>query len=129
MREFETGATRNDEEGKLDYEGFESPVVEKLFAQYMHSHRMQADGTLRDSDNWQRGMPVNVYLKSLVRHVMDVRLHMRGRGDEATEPLMNALCAARFNINGLLYEFDRMGFRMNGDTMKHETPHDAERKG
>src|SRR5687768_4320669 len=35
MREFETGATRNLDNGKLDYEGFLSPLVMERFAEYM----------------------------------------------------------------------------------------------
>jgi hypothetical protein len=64
MREFETGATRNPEEGKLDYEGFLSPLVLECYAKYMHEHRLQSDGKLRDSDNWQKGIPKEVYMKS-----------------------------------------------------------------
>jgi len=50
MREFKTGANRNSEEGKLDYEGFLHPLVIEEFAKYMHKHRHLEDGTLRDSD-------------------------------------------------------------------------------
>ncbi len=44
MRNFETGATRNLCDDKLAYEGFNSPLVMKRFAEYMHLHRKQADG-------------------------------------------------------------------------------------
>ncbi len=56
-REFISGATRNSEEGKLDYEGFLSPLALARYAQYMHRHRELEDGTLRASDNWQKGIP------------------------------------------------------------------------
>lgn len=108
MREFETGATRDNETDKLDYEGFLSPVVLRRFAEYMHKHRVQADGTLRDSDNWQKGMPLDVYMKSMFRHFMDVwRIHrdnaLPGRTDPDIE-LEEALCALLFNVMGYLYE-------------------------
>jgi hypothetical protein len=49
-------------------------------------------------------MPRKVYAKSLVRHALDVRLHQRGLGKRAREPLDEALCAIIFNASGLLYE-------------------------
>ena len=57
MREFDTGATRDAETNKLDFEGFFSPLALEEYAKYMHMHRRQADGNVRDSDNWQKGMP------------------------------------------------------------------------
>jgi len=51
MRTFKTGATRNDDTGKLDFEGFLSPIALEKFAEYMHKNRIQADGNVRDSDN------------------------------------------------------------------------------
>lgn len=78
MRTFRTGATRDTEHGKLDYEGFINPLCDYSFAQYMHRFRHQPDGTYRDSDNWQKGFAPGVALKSLVRHVEDVKLISRG---------------------------------------------------
>jgi len=46
-----TGATRDVDNDKYDYEGFLSPIVLHRYAQYMHKHRLQSDGELRDSDN------------------------------------------------------------------------------
>lgn len=108
MREFESGATRDTEDGKLDYEGFLSPAVLQRFAEYMHEHRLQKDGTLRDSDNWQKGMPRDVYIKSMWRHFMDLWLKHRwmlaGNKPSDTKTLEDALCALLFNVQGYLYE-------------------------
>ncbi len=106
MRKFETGATRDTNDGKLDYEGFISPLVIRRYAEYMHKHRKQADGKLRDSDNWQRGIPVDVYRKSLTRHFMDAWYILRGWGDytDAGEDIEDLLCAMLFNTMGLLHE-------------------------
>ena len=49
MRQFETGATRNNDTSNLDYEGFLSPLVIKRFGEYMHKHRLQADEKIRES--------------------------------------------------------------------------------
>jgi hypothetical protein len=99
---FETGATRNGDAGKFDYEGFLSPLVLERFAQYMNLHRRQPDGSLRDSDNWQRGIPKDQYMKSLWRHFMDVWKIHRGYGGDI--PLEDALCAVLFNVMGYLHE-------------------------
>lgn len=104
VRKFSTGATRDTDADKLDFDGFICPLVEKRFAQYMHAHRKQSDGTLRDSDNWTRGIPVREYLKSMHRHFHDLRLNTRGYTDEAREDLETSLCALLFNVQGYLHE-------------------------
>ena len=103
MRVFETGATRNVDENKYDYEGFLSPLVLERFAKYMHKHRKQADGNTRASDNWQKGMPLDSYMKGGWRHFMDWWLCHRKyeRGQECIE---DALCALMFNVQGYLHE-------------------------
>ncbi len=109
VREFKTGATRNLDNNKLDFEGFLSPVAIEAFANYMHSHRLQKDGTCRDSDNWQKGIPKEVYMKSLWRHFFDFwKMH---RGLQAINPDTNKpftkeelLCAIMFNVQGYLHE-------------------------
>lgn len=102
MRTFETGATRDSDEGKLDYEGFIDPWVLEAYAMYMHKHRIQADGQLRDSDNWQKGMPKEQYMKSLLRHVIDV--WQKHRIGDADVEMDEALCAVIFNAMGYLHE-------------------------
>ena len=105
FRQFETGATRDADNGKLKYEGFISPLAEKRFAEYMHIHRKQTDGSLRAPDNWQKGIPLDAYADSLVRHVQDFRLHHDGFSDEAVDPdIESVLCAIRFNVDGYLFE-------------------------
>lgn len=102
MRKFDSGATRDSEEGKYDYEGFYNPLVIKRFGQYMDKHRKQADGKLRDSDNWQKGIPKNAYIKSAWRHFMD--WWMEHRGYKSREGIEDALCALLFNVQGYLFE-------------------------
>lgn len=102
MRKFETGATRDTDENKLDYEGFLSPLVLERYAEFMHVNRHQADGKLRDSDNWQKGIPMDAYMKSKMRHDMDVWKNHRGYN--ATDDMETALCAVLFNTMGYLHE-------------------------
>lgn len=107
VRHFETGATRSAEGDKYDYEGFLSPLALERFGAYMHAHRKQPDGTVRDSDNWQKGIPVPQYVKSLWRHLVSTWKHFRlnwqtpaGLGPEIEDDL----CAVIFNAQGMLHE-------------------------
>lgn len=102
MRYFETGATRDDNKNKFDYEGFLSPLVLEEYARYMHKARKQADGKMRDSDNWQKGIPLKVYMKSLWRHFME--LWKQHRGIKCQFNKKDALCGILFNTMGYLHE-------------------------
>lgn len=105
LRTFETGATRDTAEGKHEPWGFCSALVEKRFCEYMHEHRKQSDGNLRDSDNWKKGIPVDAYYHSLSRHIQDLRLHFEGFNTEAREDsLEEVLCSVLFNVQGMLHE-------------------------
>lgn len=105
MRQFDTGATRDSDTSKLDYEGFLSPLVLKRYAEYLNKHRTQADGKLRDSDNWQKGIPLKAYMKSMWRHFMDVWSFHRDEQKVKPELKEEALCAVIFNASGYLHEF------------------------
>lgn len=104
MRTFSTGATRDSDDAKVDYEGFLSPLVIQRYGQYMNRHRVQADGGLRASDNWQAGIPVDAYMKSAWRHFMSVWGFHRGYTINDGEDLDEELCALLFNISGYLHE-------------------------
>lgn len=99
MRTFASGATRGAEDDKLDFEGFLSPVALERFAQYMHRHRIQEDGSMRDSDNWQKGIPTDAYIKSMWRHFFAVWKCYRNNQDYTED-----LCALLFNVQGMLHE-------------------------
>lgn len=106
MREFSTGATRDNDENKLDYEGFLSPLVLQRYAEYMHKNRKQVDGKLRASDNWQKGIPLTAYMKSMWRHFWDVWFLHRYTAKEGNLNYAQeeALCAVIFNASGYLHE-------------------------
>lgn len=105
VRKFETGATRAPDSDKLDYEGFLSPLVLERFAQYMHKNRIQVDGTLRTSDNWQKGIPLTSYMKSLFRHFVSVwKAHRSTPMNSPSVVEEDELCAIIFNTQGYLHE-------------------------
>lgn len=97
MRRFISGATRNDETGKLDFEGSFHPLVLKRFAEYMRSHRGNPP---RPDDNWKLGIPLDSYMKSGTRHFMDWWLEHSNC--ESREGLESALCGLLFNVQGYL---------------------------
>jgi hypothetical protein len=103
-RTFDTGATRDTDEGKLDFEGFLSPLVLEEFAKYMHEKRKMPDGSLRDSDNWQKGIPTEAYMKSMFRHFFAVWRSYR-QGAVSTEDLL----ALIFNVQGMTHEHLKAG--------------------
>lgn len=107
VRVFPSGATRSASEGKPDYEGYLSPLVIRRFGQFMLKHQVQADGNLRASDNWQKGISRESYVKSLFRHFVDLwSLHRAGSPLTPTgeSDLEEALCAVIFNASGYLHE-------------------------
>ena len=106
-RVFVTGATRSPLADKLQYSGFLSPIVLKRYAEYMHKHRLQENGELRDADNWQKGIPDASALDSMLRHTMDVWLHQRGFEKEMTETLLESLCAVIFNASVMILNLER----------------------
>ncbi len=80
---------------KLDFEGFLSPLAIEAYAEYMHRHRKMPDGSLREADNWQKGIPLASYMKSLWRHFFAVWKGYRNGGID-----INDACGVMFNIMG-----------------------------
>lgn len=100
IRKFSGGATRDTDTDKPDYEGFLHPLVVQRYGEYMHSHRKQSDGELRDSDNWQKGIPPAELIKSGWRHFQDWWLEHRGY--VSREGIEDALCGLMFNAMAYL---------------------------
>lgn len=100
VRTFETGATRDSDVDKLDYEGFLCPLVLERYALYLHKHRQTANG-FRASDNWQNGIPLDVYMKSAWRHFHAVwKNHRSNKKCDVTEDI----AALLFNMMGYMHE-------------------------
>jgi hypothetical protein len=103
IRLFETGATRNVEVDP-DIHGSTSPLALQMFGRYMQEHRLQADGTMRDADNWKKGITRDSYMRSMRRHLHDLELHYSGYGDLARDDLYAALSGLFFNVQGFMHE-------------------------
>lgn len=110
MTAMESGATRSSSEGKPDYRGYISPLALRMFGEYMLRHQTQADGKQRSSDNWKKGMPLERYIESLMRH--NVAFHevwdryVAGGlqpGDVAV--LEEEMAAMYFNVQGWMHEW------------------------
>ncbi len=104
VRTFASGATRDTDTGKPDYDGYLHPLTVKRFGAYMLKHQTLRDGSQRSSSNWTKGIERSAYVSSLMRHVEDVRRHQHGYPEAAVEPMEEALCAVLFNAQGLLLE-------------------------
>jgi len=61
---------------------------------------------MRDSDNWQAGMPSDVYMKSAFRHFMDWWTLHRSEF-QPTYDVVESICALMFNCEGYLHELLR----------------------
>lgn len=107
VRQFDSGATRSNEDSRIDPEGFLSPQVLVRYSEYMNKHRVQPNGEIRESDNWQKGIPVDSYMKSAWRHFLHLWLRHRDCVVEdagACDNIEEDLCALMFNIQGYLFE-------------------------
>jgi len=103
-RTFDTGATRDTEAGKLDFDGFLSVEALERYAEYLNGHRTMSDGSTRASDNWKNGIPLDVYMKSAWRHFFAWWKLYRSPPSSAEE-IEEAICGLLFNANGFLHEF------------------------
>jgi len=112
MKEYKTGANRNNTEGKLDFDGFMCPLVMQRFGEYMDKNRHLETGELRESDNWQKGIDLADYMKSGFRHFHD--WWMEHRDYESRKGIEEALCGLIFNANGYLHEVLKAKKKKNG---------------
>jgi hypothetical protein len=103
-RVFKSGASRDTDEGKLDLEAFNSPIVDRRYGEFMHKNRTQPNGEVRSGDNWQLGITKDAYVKSGLRHALDWRLVHRGYEPVDKTDIEDILCAVIFNASGYLFE-------------------------
>lgn len=101
MRKFKSGATRDNDEQKINYIGSFSPLVLRRFAQFMRDHNIKGGELKRNEANWKKGMPKQCYIESKMRHFVDFWITHEGYEDGNIE---DQLCADIFNAQGYLHE-------------------------
>jgi len=110
IRNFDSGATRDTVEGKLDYVKALCPLVLRRYVQYLDKHRLQSNGSMRDFDNWKKGIPREIYHSSKGRHFFaDWLLEEGYKVSDNHGPVdeEEALCGELFNTMGKLREILR----------------------
>lgn len=97
LTKFESGAVRDTEGGKEDYVETLSYGVLKRYAEYMTSKQK-----LYGKGNWKKGIPIESYEKSLMRHIQK---YFANKYENANlEPEVDHLAAAMFNLQGIMFE-------------------------
>lgn len=124
IRAFETGATRDTVAGKLSYMKALSPEVLEAYVIYLDKHRKQSDGSMREFDNWKRGIDKWTYLDSLLRHdkaVWNLMLGYEVSDNHGPVTLLDSLMAVIFNAMGMAYEI----LIEEGKTKRQEVKNEA----
>ncbi len=100
ITKFGTGAIRDSQEGKEDWIETISWTAMKVYAQYMTSKKKQYG-----EGNFKKGIPIESYEKSLVRHL---HKYLANKYEGGTEEVDNDhLCAMLFNVIGIIHELNR----------------------
>jgi hypothetical protein len=107
-RAFSTGATRNNDTTRIDWVKMLSLPAMFEYARYMRRHQKQADGSMREFDNWKGsdgagGFPLDEVVESLVRHVLDLAALDRGIEPMRECELKETCCAIIFNAMAYLH--------------------------
>jgi hypothetical protein len=97
---FETGAIRDAQEGKEDYIETISWTALKRYAQYMTGKKNKYG-----AGNFKKGIPIESYEQSLVRHLQKYLANKYEGG--TVEKGEDHLAAMAFNIFGILHEEGR----------------------
>jgi hypothetical protein len=97
MRTFETGAVRDSETGKADYVETISWTAFGRYADYMTGKK-----TKYGEGNFKKGIPIDVYETSMVRHIQKY-LANKYEGAQL-EPAEDHLSAILFNVFGIMHE-------------------------
>jgi len=95
--QFDTGAIRDSQEGKTDFLETISFTANNRYAKYMTEKKKKYG-----EGNFKKGIPVESYEKSLLRHIDKYFRNKYENGeDEINE---DHLAAMRFNIDGIMHE-------------------------
>lgn len=97
---FKTGAIRDTQEGKEDYIETFSWTALKRFAVYMTGKKAKYG-----AGNFKKGIPIENYEQSLMRHIQK---YLANKYEEGTvEKEEDHLSAILFNVFGIIHEEER----------------------
>lgn len=96
-RTFETGAIRDREDGKPDYTETISWTAFRRYGEYMTAKKAKYG-----SGNFKKGIDIDSYERSLLRHIQKYMENKYEEGDQETEE--DHLSAMLFNIFGIIHE-------------------------
>jgi hypothetical protein len=99
-RTFTTGAIRDVDDSKEDYIETISWTAFKRYAQYMTDKKKKYG-----QGNFKKGIPIESYEQSLVRHIQKYLANKYEGGD--TEKEEDHLSAVLFNVFGIMHEEGR----------------------
>ena len=100
MRRFKSGAIRDDDNGKEEYVETIAWRSLKRYAQYMTAKKSKYG-----QGNFKKGIPIESYENSLIRHIQKYLENKYENG--TTENEEDHLSACAFNIFGIMFEEGR----------------------
>lgn len=104
MRKFETGATRNSDEGRYNPARSIGWRAMAAYANWVEKHATLPDGSKRPTDNWKKGFPLDAIEVSLGRHAMEFLAAVeRGDYEAADESAMGIW----FNCQAYVFEREK----------------------
>jgi hypothetical protein len=107
ITKFETGAIRDSQDGKESYTETISWTSLKRYAEYMTEKREKYG-----SGNFKKGIPIESYENSLMRHVSKYMINKYENGN--LEKDQDHLSAIVFNAFGIMLEEERAKDIKNG---------------
>lgn len=97
ITQFDTGAIRDSQDGKVNLIETISFTAHHRYAVYMTGKRAKYGG-----GNFKKGIPIESYEQSLLRHVDKYFRNKYENGND--EPFEDHLAAIRFNVDGIMHE-------------------------
>jgi len=97
LRNFSTGSIRDSEEGKEDYVETISWRAMRRYAQYMTSKKNKYG-----AGNFKKGIPIDSYERSLLRHISKYMINKYEGGNLEKEE--DHISAIVFNALGIMHE-------------------------
>lgn len=94
---FSTGAIRDTQSGKTDFTETISFTAHNRYAKYMTKKKEKYG-----AGNFKKGIPIDSYEKSLLRHIDKYFRNKYENGNDEKDE--DHLAAMRFNIDGIMHE-------------------------